>query len=293
MRGVSTPAVALLLAVSILWALSFGLIKTHLAGVDPSLVAAVRLALAILIFLPFWRPRALPMRATAALAAIGALQFGVMYIAYLHAFAHLGAYEVALLTIFTPLFVWILEDVLARRFTPRVLAAAALAVAGAGAVMFRGDAPSGTWLGVLWIQASNFCFAAGQVAYRRVRAAHPGPRDHAIFATLFLGALLVTVPAAAPALADGLPALSGRQWLVLVYLGTIASGVGFFLWNVGATRVGAGTLAAFNNAKVPLGMAASVLVFGEKADTWRLLLGGALIIAALWVAERRGRTSHR
>jgi drug/metabolite transporter (DMT)-like permease len=42
-----------LIIVSLVWAFSFGLIKTSLAGVDPLLVAAVRLGLALWFFSHF------------------------------------------------------------------------------------------------------------------------------------------------------------------------------------------------------------------------------------------------
>ena len=51
----------------------------------------------------------------------------------------------------------------------------------------------------------------------------------------------------------------------------------------------AGTLAVFNNAKVPLGVACSLLFFGETADLPRLAVGGALLIAAVAVAETKSR----
>ena len=66
------------------------------------------------------------------------------------------------------------------------------------------------------------------------------------------------------------PHLNGGQVLVLLYLGLLASGVGFFLWNVGATRVSAGTLAVFNNVKIPLAVVVSLLFFAEQTDWLRL-----------------------
>ena len=71
-----------------------------------------------------------------------------------------------------------------------------------------------------------------------------------------------------------------------VGLGVIASGVGFFLWNVGATRVSASTLAVMNNAKVPLGVTVALLFFGEHAHLPSLLASLAVMIAAVWLAER-------
>ena len=70
----------LLLFVSLLWAFSFGLIKRHLGGLDSSFVAAVRLGLALLVFLPFVRLRGLKTQTTAALLGMivgGATTFGV------------------------------------------------------------------------------------------------------------------------------------------------------------------------------------------------------------------------
>jgi len=42
-----------------------------------------------------------------------------------------------------------------------------------------------------------------------------------------------------------------------------------------------GTLAIFNNAKIPLAILASALVFHERVDWPRLAAGGAVIAAAL------------
>ena len=69
--------------------------------------------------------------------------------------------------------------------------------------------------------------------------------------------------------------------MVLVYLGAVASGLGFFLFNAGARRTDLGTLAIFNNVKIPLAILASGLVFRETIDWPRLVLGGSVIVLAL------------
>jgi len=74
--------------------------------------------------------------------------------------------------------------------------------------------------------------------------------------------------------------------MTLLYLGVIASGLGFFFWNVGALRVSAGELAVMNNAKIPLMVAASLLVFGEQADLARLAASLVLLVLAVWLADR-------
>jgi len=81
--------------------------------------------------------------------------------------------------------------------------------------------------------------------------------------------------------------LTTSQWLTLAYLGVVASGVGFFLWNRGAVQVGPGALAVMNNLKVPLGVVAALTIFGEQADLGRLAVGGGLMIVAAVIAARR------
>jgi len=277
-----------LLVVSLLWAFSFGLIKTQLMGVDSSLVAAARLSLALLVFLPFLRIRSVAAGTAAPLLLIGAIQFGLMYLGYLKAFQTLAAYQVALLTIVTPIMVCLVDDALERRFRWQPLFAAALAVVGTGVIVVRQPLGRAAWLGLLLVQVSNLCFALGQVLYRRWKLARPHVHDRDVFAWLYLGAAAVTLPfAGTPStMAIKLVALAPVQRAVLIYLGFVASGLAFFLWNRGAQQVSTASLAVMNNAKTPLGVAVSLLVFGEKTDLLRLLLGGALVVAAAVYAQR-------
>ncbi len=276
-----------LILVSLVWAFSFGLIKGRLTGVDPSLVGLLRIALALLVFLPVFRPRGLRRRDVAWLLGIGAVQFGVMYITYLSAFRYLQAYEIVVLTIFTPIFVCLFEDLAARRWQVWPWVAAIIATVGAGIV--RPFTP-GALAGILLMQASNACFALGQVAYRRWRRRRPDVPEARVFALAYLGAALATLPTAASALPT-VTAITADQWLALLYLGVIASGLCFFLWNYGAARTAPGPLAVANNLKIPLGVAASLWVFGESAQPWRVLVGGALVVAAgvlaTWTAKRQ------
>lgn len=272
-----------LLAVSLLWAFSFGLIETHLSSLDSNLVALLRLALSLAVFLPFLRARAVPVRTAGRLVVCGALQFGIMYAAYIAAYGYLKAYEVALFTILTPLYVTLLNDAFRQRFDKRNLEAALMAVVGTGVVVFEDVHRSGLLPGFLLIQGANLCFALGQVWYRRL-VTEPGlSNDAGIFAWLYLGAAIITAPLGLAG-AQSLPDLTATQWLVLAYLGVVASGLGFFLWNVGARRVSAGMLAVFNNLKIPLGITVSLVVFRESTDLMRLMLGGAVIVLGLWWA---------
>ena len=277
----------LLLLVSLVWAFSFGLIKGRLAGLDSSFISAIRLGLALLVFLPFFRPRGLTWRLTLSLASIGALQFGLMYLAYNESFKHLPAYEVALFTLTTPILVTLFADAFEHRFRLRALLSALLAVAGAAIVAFKSNMIVGSLLGLGLVQLSNGAFALGQVLYRRLRVTNPSLNDREVFALLYAGGLAATLPLALVRNDFSSLSLTSSQIWTLLYLGVVASGLCFFWWNLGATRVSTALLAVFNNAKVPLGVACSLLFFGESANVPRLLIGAALMVTAIVAAEKR------
>lgn len=277
----------LLLLVSLLWAVSPGLIKHGLGDLSSPAVAATRLGLTFLVFAPWLRSPKMTRGAAAWLAGVGAVQFGAMYLLYLQAFKHLQGHEVFLFTILTPLYVVLLDGALENRLHWRHGVAAALAVAGAAVIIPRRVGTADVMMGFLLVQGANLCFAAGQIAYRRTRPALARlGGDATLFAWLALGGFAATALVAAPVVEWGAFAPRPSQWAVLLFLGLVASGGGFFLWNVGLTRVNAGALAAMNNAKIPLGVLVSLLVFGEPADPLRLAASLILLAAGVAVAGR-------
>ncbi|MCX6956438.1 MAG: EamA family transporter [Verrucomicrobia bacterium] len=274
-----------LLLVSLIWAFSFALIKHLTKDFDGAFVSAARLGLALLVFLPFLRLRGLAPRTALSLAGIGAVQFGLMYLAYNESFRFLASHEVAVLTLTTPIFVTLLADAFDRTLRARALFAALLAVLGGAAIVVRSLPTAGTFAGVALVQLSNVAFALGQVLYRRLRARQPDLRDRDIFGLLYAGAFAVTLPVTLARTNFAALPFTPTNVGVLLYLGLAASCLAFFLWNLGATRVTAGTLAAMNNAKIPLAVAVSLLVFRESADLPRLALSIALMALAVWLAE--------
>ncbi len=278
-----------LLAVSVLWAFSFPLIKGTLVGLDPAWVATVRLLLSLLVFAPFVRPSAVRAPIGWALAAAGAVQFGLMYVLYISAYRYLPAHMIVLMTTTTPLFVALFEDAARRRVSHRAGVAALLAVAGGAVLQYPAQPLSASLAGILLLQCSNIAFALGQVAYRRLSARQAAWNDQQVFALLYAGAVLVGGVSVLARGAPLVPLVTVRQVLVLLFLGVVGSGAGFFLWNRGARLVRGGTLAVMNNAKIPLGVIASLLLLGERTDPLRLFGGAGLMALGLWVASRPDR----
>ncbi|MDY0189563.1 MAG: EamA family transporter [Desulfuromonas sp.] len=274
-----------LLLVSLIWGFSFGLIKGQLVGIDPVLVAAIRLILALLVFLPFCRLQNCRYITRVKLLLIGAIQYGIMYMSYTAAFHYLKGYQVALFTIFTPIYVTLINDLLQGKFHPRFFKMALLAVLGTSVILFRDFHHGEFRSGFLLIQIANISFAFGQVAYKKVmRSCHC--KDHQVFALLYCGAVISTLPMLAYSGSWQLPAFTINQLAALLYLGVLASGVCFFLWNYGVRRVNTGTLAVCNNLKIPLAIACSALIFHESVN-WPQLLAGSGILALALVITRR------
>jgi drug/metabolite transporter (DMT)-like permease len=275
-----------LILVSAVWAFSFPLIKGTLVGLDASFVSFVRMGLSLVVFLPFLRIRKVAPALRLRLAGIGAVQFGLMYVAYISAYRYLPAHMIVLLTTTTPLFVTLLNDISTRRFHRLFLVSAALAVAAGVVIKYPAQPMSANLAGVALLQVSNLAFAFGQLAYKKLAARHGGWRDRDVFGLLYIGAAAVTAVSCAFAADIHTLRLSGTQSAVLLYLGVVASGLCFFLWNVGSRRVNEGTLAVMNNLKIPLGIVASLMLLHEGTDYARLAAGCTLMLAALWLNRR-------
>ena len=221
-----------LLIVSLVWAFSFGIIKGQLTGLDSNFVAFTRMFLSFILFLPFIKFRRISPQNIIGLVFLGMIQFGLMYVAYILAYQYLKAYQVALFTILTPIYVTVIHDAIEQRFHIRFLIAAILAILGAGIIVLSD---------ISWIEIS-------------------------------IGFFLMQV-------------LTKMQILSLIYLGIVASGICFFLWNIGARKANAGTLSVLNNLKIPLAILVSLLFFNESVDLLRLIIGGLLVLFAMTISE--------
>lgn len=284
-----------LITVTLIWAFSFSLIGQYLSNVDSFLVATVRLGLATLCLLPFLRIKPIRPSDRWKLLGIGAVQFGIMYASYLTAFRYLEPYLVALFSVFTPLWVTGIASLRQRRGMGKAFVAAGMAVAGA--LVVRGvSLPSREFLlGFVLMQISNLAFGAGQVWFRDWKRSHEQHLEREVFAIPLAGAFLLALITMGIQAGFGtryaLPAPG--EWGVMIYLGVIASGLGFFLWNYGASRVSTGFLAAANNLLIPVAIAVSFLLFGREPESLtRFTLGAALIVLALAVGGSKKKSSE-
>lgn len=272
--------------VSFIWAFSFVLIKGNLTGLDPNFVSFVRMTLSFLIFLPFLRLRKIQWEDKLKLMLIGAIQFGLMYIAYITSYQYLPAHMIALLTTTTPIFVTLFNDIYTKKFHKLFLLTALLAVIGGGIIKYPDQPLSANLKGVILIQLSNIAFAYGQLHYKKLANNHPAWKDREIFGVLYLSAVLVTGIFSFFTTNYAALQLTATQMITLIYLGCVASGICFFLWNKGAKSVNEGMLAIMNNLKIPLAIIASLIILKENTNLIRLIWGTGLMFGAVYLNDR-------
>ncbi|MCO8052388.1 MULTISPECIES: carboxylate/amino acid/amine transporter [Proteus] len=276
----------LLIITTLLWAASFSLIGEYLAGqVDSWLSVLIRVSLAALVFLPFLRWKGIRFKVILLYMSVGACQLGIMYLFVFHAYNYLTVAEFLLFTVLTPLYVTLIYDLLERQKLRWGYAFSSL-LAVLGAAIIRYDHLSDDfWYGLLLVQLANIFFAIGQVGYKRLMEVHPIPQHHA-FSWFYLGAVVVSLVGAL-CFADWqkMPTTS-LQWGVLLWLGIGASGIGYFMWNYGATQVDAGTLAIMNNMMVPAGLLVNFSIWQQHPNWPSFIIGASLIVASLWIHRR-------
>lgn len=277
---------ALLIITTILWAFSFSLIGEYLAGhVDSYFSVLMRVGLAALVFLPFLRSRGHNLKTIGLYMLVGAMQLGIMYLFSFQAYLYLTVSEFLLFTVFTPLYVTLIYDLLSKRGL-RWSYALSAGLAVIGAAIIRYDKVSDHfWIGLILVQLANISFAIGMVGYKRLMETRPMPQHNA-FAWFYLGAFVVAVTAwFVMGNPQKLPTTT-LQWGVLVWLGVVASGLGYFMWNYGATQVDAGTLGIMNNVHVPAGLLVNLAIWQEQPHWPSFIIGGSVIMASLWVHRR-------
>ncbi len=282
----------LLIVTTILWAFSFSLIGEYLAGqVDSVFSVLVRLVLAAVVFLPFLRWRGYRASTILMYMAVGALQLGIMYLISFQAYLYLSVQEFLLFTVMTPLYVTLVYDLLTGRGVRWGYALSAMLAVGGAAIIRYDKVSDHFWFGLILVQLANLIFAIGMVGYKRLQEIRPVPQ-HTAFSWFYLGAAMIAVVAwfmwGNP---QKLPTTS-LQWGILIWLGVVASGLGYFMWNYGATQVDAGTLGIMNNMHVPAGLLVNLAIWQQQPHWPSFIIGAAVIFASLlvhrhWIVKGR------
>ncbi|MFC7492092.1 MULTISPECIES: DMT family transporter [unclassified Knoellia] len=281
--GRARLAVLLLLAVTAVWGSTFFLIRDLVEHVPSADFLAVRFGIAaVLMFALFHRQTlALTRRELTLGAGLGAL-YAVAQLLQTTGLETTAASVSGFLTgtyiVLTP----VLGALLLRDHIPRAAWVAALiATIGIGVLSLQGLAMG---FGEALTLGSAVIYALHILALGRwstgSTALGLSTVQAAVIAVICFGA----------AIPDGvtLPATSG-QWTSLLYMAVVA-GAGVLIAQTWAQAHLTATRAAIVMAMEPVFAAVFAVLFGNEGVTARLLLGGGLVLCAMYLVELRGST---
>ena len=266
--------------VSILWSFSFGIIKFGLTGVDSIFISFFRSLIAFIFFSSLTLYNIKKFSFDTKLIIIGAIQFGLMYVFYIQSYQYLPAYLIATFTITTPIFVVLFSQALMKEsFSKNGILSVILVLIGSLMMRFNLENPLDYWFGFILIQCANMFFASGQIMFKKWYTENSDKDIVHNFSQMFFGATIVTSLFYFQTM-DVKNILSTTNLLSLIFLGICSTGIGFLLWNIGATKVSNTRLAIMNNVVIPLAVLNSFFIFGEDINILLFMPGLICFYAA-------------
>ena len=275
-----------LIIATILWSLSFSLIGYSLSSdINSWTLAFLRSTIACIVFAR-WIDFKIPASYIIRIIFIGALQIGVMYLLYLNAFNYTSVQKILLFTVTTPFYVSMISQIINQKLKLSAFFIVFLSVLG-GLIIRITVFDINDLTGLFLVQLANICFALGQVLYKRLKKVSIKTVSiFTDFAFFFIGATLVTFTALVISPYNYTQPASINQWLLILWLGGGASGIGYYFWNYGSTQVKVETLATMNNLVIPLGLFIEIAFFSGNYNYQSLVIG-TVIIASSIIASLR------
>jgi len=277
-----------------LWAIHLGALLFGLSGIfgklantTPQMISAGRAIFAIAALLLFAqlfsnaRLVRLNLRQTA-LLALGGLLLGAHWWSFFEAVQLSGVAIATLGFASFPAFTVLLEGVLFRERT-RPMEYAMVVLVCLGLILVTPDFTLGSEAtsGLLWAVLSGLLFALLSLLNRAsTRGIEP------IQAALYqnIAVLLVFLPLAWPTL----PSVQAQDWLWMAMLGIFCTGLAHSLFVASLRVLKARTTAVIFALEPIYGITFAWLLFSE-VPTLRMLIGGALIVCAIFISARSVR----
>jgi drug/metabolite transporter (DMT)-like permease len=279
-----------LLAVVVVWAGSFSVIKALLDdGVEAFDIAIARYAIAAPGFaFVLWRAGGLPglTRRDAARLATAGLLIVVGYHLCLNVGTRYTSSGVAALVVaLAPGMTLVLAALLGLdRMTTRRVVGLAVAFSGVAVVVALGTGQGlsvESVKGPLIVAGAPLAFALYNVLLKPLLARYD---LLALTAATSLVGILGLVPFVRASTVDLATGVSSGDALRLLYLGVLATLLGYVAWNVGLRALGPTRAVAYTYAISPLAVVIGAVVLDEPVTVW-LVLGGALVVGGIAAAQ--------
>ena len=272
---------------TIIWAFSFSIIGNYLSSdIDPWSLSLIRVIISFLVFLPFIDLN-INKKRMVYIIGVGAIQIGFMYSFYLNAFSFISVEKILLFTIFTPIYVTIISDIFQKKIKKFFLFLSILSVIGSLIIRIT-DVQLLDLKGFILIQGANFSFALGQVLYKRY-IKNNSKLDYNLneFGYFYFGAIIIASLGSLIMIDSLSYPKSTTQWILVLWLGAIASGLGYYFWNRGSVLVNNGTLAVMNNLVIPLGLFIEIVFFSKLINITNYIIGALIILSSIYFSLRK------
>jgi drug/metabolite transporter (DMT)-like permease len=275
-------ATLLLIGVTAVWGSTFFLIRDLVAHVPSADFLAVRFAIAAVVMFAVFRRQVLALSRADLLTGVG---LGVLYGAAQllqttgleHTDASVSGFVTGTYVVLTPVFGALLFR---DRISPSTWLAVALATAGLAVLSLRGLAVG---FGEALTLASAALYALHIIGLGRFSRAHTATG----LATV--QAFVIAVMCSFAAVPDGLTLpSSGGQWASLLYMALVA-GAGALWAQTWAQSHLPATRAAIVMTLEPVFAAFFAVLAGGESLTGRMLVGGGLVLTAMYLVELLGR----
>lgn len=277
-------ATLLLVAVTAVWGSTFFLIRDVVRQLPPTDFLSVRFIIAALVMVVVFRRHLLALTRAQVLAGTGlGVIYGVAQVLQTIGLAHTEASRSGFITgtyvVLTPVF----AAVLLRDRIPRVTwLAVALATAGLAVLSLRD-------VGFGYGDALTLASAAAYALHILGLGRYSSPQNAAGLSAMQMVVIAVVCTVSAAPGGIALPSGAGA-WTSVLYMAVIAGAVAVWAQTWAQSHLPA-TRAAIVMTLEPVFAVLFAVLFGGESLTGRMLLGGALVLTAMYLVELMGRRS--
>jgi drug/metabolite transporter (DMT)-like permease len=288
----STKGLISILFVMIVWGSASSVTKIAVNEIPPFALAFLRFATALITLL-LMRPFSSSTNDTplpwAPIAFMGLSGVTVFYVFFNLSLLYTSASIGSLIQGFIPVSIAIFAVIfLKERLSVLQIMGILLSVAGIviiGMLANNGPGAQSSVKGTLYMILASLSWAVYTVLSKKVVSAD------ALKVTIgvaFTGVLFLLPFAVAESWKTGVPTISWRGWVAVVYLGSIGSALCYFLYNKAMEVMSAAQVGNFLNLDPVIGLIIALIFLGEHINMLQAM-GGLLVIGGVFLSSWKGR----
>jgi len=287
-------AIVQVIFVIVIWGSSFSITRSVMGRLPPFFFAFMRFSVATLSLLFYWFlqrrkitwPDKLPWFTLFCMGLTGVTFF---YIFFNWSLLYTNASTGAMLQGFIPACIVLLaviflgEKISVRQLLGIIVSLVGVVLVSSGSVPAAiGDRPL---LGNFLMIVSVISWAIYTILSRKTAQIHPLIVTSIISV---IGTVLLIPAVLVESRGQVWPVMSGMDWLSTLYLGILASAIGYFLYNRALEHLTASQVGIFLNLDPVVGAVIAVVVLKESIGLWQIA-GVVLILGGVWWSSFRSR----